>query len=385
MEKREVYLDNAATTQPYREVVETVSSMMTSTYGNPSSVHAKGTHAKISIDASKDVVGYAIKAKFPHEQIIFTSGGTESDNLAIIGTALAYKRLYGKNHIITSSIEHHAVLNAFRYLEEQHGFDVTILPVGNYGMVSPSDLFNACTFQTSLVSIMMVNNEIGTIQPIKQLAEIAHKHHAVFHTDAVQAIGWLSIDVDDLDVDMLSMSAHKFHGPKGIGALYVRNKSYLPDAIMFGGHQQWGIRPGTESVYDIAGMSVAINKACNNIEEKVLRTQNIRSTFIKYLLAKVPNIHVNCATSVLSPNIISVAIPGIDAETLIMYLNNHGVCVSAGSACDSRWVNTSHVLNSIGLASELAASTIRISLSEDTKLEDMFYAADIISEAISLL
>ena len=360
-----IYMDNAATTRVSRPVVEAMLPYLTEVYGNPSSIHAFGREARKALDGAREQVAKALGAE--PQEIYFTGCGTESDNWAIHGGA--YARKAKGRHLITSAIEHHAVLHAMAQLEKE-GFEVTYLPVDSEGLVNPEDLEKAFRPDTTLVSIMMANNEIGTIQPIAELAKITKAHGALFHTDAVQAIGSIGIDVKSLGVDMLSLSGHKFHAPKGVGALYLR-KGVKINSLMQGGAQERSQRPGTENIASIVGMGVAIEKAAATIAERNAYLTPLRDRLIEGILTGIPEVRLNGhATKRLSNNA-NVSVRYIEGEALLLSLDIVGISASSGSACTSGSLDPSHVLLAIGLPHEIAHGSLRFSLSEESTMEEV--------------
>lgn len=362
-----VYMDNAATTRVSKPVLEAMLPYLTEVYGNPSSVHSFGRDARRALDHAREQVASALGAE-PRE-IYFTGCGTESDNWAIRGGAYARKSK-GK-HLITSAIEHHAVLHAMMQLEAE-GFEVTYLPVDEYGLVNPDDLEKAMRPDTTLVSIMMANNEIGTIQPIEELAKIAKAHGALFHTDAVQAIGAIEIDVHALGVDMLSLSGHKFHAPKGVGALYLK-KGVRIGTLLQGGAQERKQRPGTENIASIVGMGVAIERAAATIKERRAYLLPLRDRMIEGILASIPETRLNGHATKRLPNNVNVSVRYIEGEALLLSLDIAGIAASSGSACTSGSLDPSHVLLAIGLPHEIAHGSLRFSMSEETTPEEVEY------------
>lgn len=357
------YFDHAATTPLKKEVLEAMMPYLDKEYGNPSSSHIKGTLAKNAIENSRIKIANCINAE--SEEIYFTSGGTESDNTAIIGFARANKKK--GNHIITTKIEHKAILESCRVLEDE-GFDVTYLGVDNYGLINIKDLENAIRDNTILISVMFANNEIGTIQPIKQIAEIAHKHNIAFHTDAVQAMGNVKIDVKELDVDMLSMSSHKFYGPKGIGVLYVK-KGINFNAIINGGGQERNKRNGTENVANIVGMAKALELATDNIEIYNEKLEKLRQTFFDELNKNLVKLNGH-PTKRLKGNI-NISFSNIDGESLLLLLSEKGYCISTASACSSNSKKVFYVLKAIGLSDEEANGTVRITFGDENTVSDV--------------
>ena len=365
-----IYLDNAATTSVAPEVLQAMLPYFTECFGNPSSIHSTGRDAHKAVDVARRQVAAAIGAE-PRE-IYFTAGGSESDNWAIKGTAFA-KQSKG-NHIITTQIEHHAVLHTCKWLEK-HGFTVTYLPVDGDGRVNPADVEAAITDKTILISIMMANNEIGTIQPIKEISQIARAHKIAFHTDAVQAVGAIPVDVNDLGVDMLSMSGHKFHGPKGIGVLYVR-KGVKLDVFMAGGAQERGQRAGTENLAGIVGIGKAIEMATANLPEYMARVSAMRDRLLDGIVERIPDVRINGGREGRLPNNANVSIRYIEGEALLLRLDMKGIAGSSGSACTSGSLDPSHVLLAIGLPHEIAHGSLRLSLGTDTTDADIDYVLD---------
>ena len=355
-----IYLDNAATTAVSPEVLEAMLPYFTQCFGNPSSIHSTGRDARRVVDAARRQVAAAIGAQ--PQEIYFTAGGSESDNWAIKGTAFA-KKSRG-NHIITSAIEHHPVLHTCAWLEKQ-GFEVTYLPVDEFGRVRVEDVEKAITDKTILITIMAANNEIGTIQPIAEIGKLAHDKGILFHTDAVQAIGAMPIDVNAMHIDMLSMSGHKFHGPKGIGALYIR-KGVKIDQYLHGGAQERGQRAGTENLAGIVGMGKAIEIATQHLEENAARLTVLRDKLIDGILAEIPDVRLNGHRTQRLPNNVNVSVRYVEGEALLLRLDLAGIAGSSGSACTSGSLDPSHVLLAIGLPHEIAHGSLRLSLGTDT-------------------
>ena len=374
-----IYMDNAATTKVSQPVVEAMLPYMTEIYGNPSSIHSFGRDARKALDRAREQVAKALGAD--PQEIYFTGCGTESDNWAIRGGAYA-KKPKGK-HLITSAIEHHAVLHTMAQLEVE-GFEVTYLPVDADGLVNPEDLEKAFRPDTTLVSIMMANNEIGTIQPIEELAKIAKAHGALFHTDAVQAIGSVPIDVKKLGVDMLSLSGHKFHAPKGVGALYLK-KGVRINPLMQGGAQERKQRPGTENIPYIVGMGVAIERAAATIEQRNAYLIPLRDRLISGLLANIPEVRLNGHAVKRLPNNANVSVRYIEGEALLLSLDLVGIAASSGSACTSGSLDPSHVLLAIGLPHEIAHGSLRFSLSEDNTAEEVEYVITELTKIVERL
>lgn len=375
----QVYADNAATTKLSKTALDAMMPYLTETFGNASSLYSIGQEAHHGVEAARETVANVLNAK--PEEIYFTSGGSEADNWAIKGTAeLMAKK--GKKHIITSAFEHHAVLHTLKKLE-QYGFEVTYLPVYENGIVKPEDLENAIREDTALVTIMYANNEIGTIQPIRELGAICRKKGVWFHTDAVQAAGHLPIDVVKDNIDMLSMSAHKFHGPKGIGALYCKKGIRLPNLIE-GGAQERGRRAGTESVYAMAGMAAALKEANNHLEENMAKMTSLRNRLIDGLL-KVDLSRLNGDREQRLPGNVNISFEGVEGESLLLYLDMQGISASSGSACTSGSLDPSHVLLAIGLKHEVAHGSLRLSLCESNTEAEIDYIIECVPPIIERL
>lgn len=367
MEKRFVYADNAATTPVTPAVLEAMTPWLMENYGNPSSIYSIGRAARTAVEKARRQVATALNAE-PGE-IYFTSCGTEADNWALKGSMRRWAAK-GKKHLITAAFEHHAILHSAKALEKE-GFEVTYLPVTPEGLVDPAELEKAIREDTALVSIMLANNEIGTVQPIAELAAIAHAHGAWFHTDAVQAVGHIPVDVKALGVDMLSLSGHKFHAPKGVGALYVK-KGILPNIFMDGGAQEKGRRAGTENLASIVGLGEAITVATASLEENMARITAMRDRLINSLL-QLPRTRLNGSREHRLPGNLNISFEGIEGESLLLRLDMAGICASSGSACTSGSLDPSHVLMAIGLKHEVAHGSLRLSLSELTTEEDIDY------------
>ena len=378
----EVYLDNSATTKCYDSVKDVVQKVMCEDYGNPSSMHKKGVDAEKYIKDSKEIFAKILKVQ--EKEIFFTSGGTESDNLALIGAARANHRA-GK-HLITSCVEHPAILNTMQYLEEEEGFRVTYLPVDETGRISLEALKEALCEDTILVSVMYVNNEIGAVQPIEEAVNIVKKYNKniLFHVDAVQGFGKYHIYPKRMGIDMLSVSGHKIHGPKGTGVLYINEKVKIKP-IIFGGEQQKNIRSGTENVPGIAGIGIAAREVYKNFDEKINRMRELKQYFIEGI-QKIENTTIHGLTGEESaPHIISVGVAGIRSEVLLHTLEGKGIYVSSGSACASNHPAISGVLKSIGSKKEFLDSTIRFSFSEFTTKEEIDYTLDTLYNCIPML
>ncbi|HWR25320.1 MAG TPA: cysteine desulfurase NifS [Methanosarcina sp.] len=379
-EKRFVYMDHAATTFIKPEVIEAMLPFLKKHFGNPSSLYSIGREGKEAVETSREQLAKALGAN--PEEIYFTSGGTESDNWAVKGTAFARKKK-GK-HIITTSIEHHAVLYPCEYLETQ-GFDVTYLPVDKYGLVNPENLEAALRKDTILISIMYANNEIGTVEPILEVGEIAKEHAIPFHTDAVQAIGKIPLDMKHThrNVDMLSLSSHKFYGPKGIGAFYLREGTDI-DTFMHGGGQEQGKRAGTENVAGIVGMGKAIEIANANIEEHNKRMIELRDHLLASVL-DIPRSRLNGHPEKRLPDNLNFSFEYIEGESLLLMLDQMGICCSTGSACSSGSNEPSHVLRAIGLLPEIAQGSLRLTLGDENSDEDVDYVLKTLSETVEKL
>jgi cysteine desulfurase len=379
-EKRFVYMDHAATTFTKPEVIEAMLPFLKKHFGNPSSLYSIGREGKEAVETAREQLAKALGAN--PEEIYFTSGGTESDNWAVRGTAFARKKK-GK-HIITTSIEHHAVLYPCEYLETQ-GFDVTYLPVDKYGLVNPDNLEAALRKDTILISIMYANNEIGTIEPILEIGEIAKEHDIPFHTDAVQAIGKIPLDMKNThkNVDMLSLSSHKFYGPKGIGAFYLREGTDI-DTFMHGGGQERGKRAGTENVAGIVGMGKAIEIANANIEEHNKRMIELRDRLLAGVL-EIPRSRLNGHPEKRLPDNLNFSLEYIEGESLLLMLDQMGICCSTGSACSSGSNEPSHVLRAIGLPPEIAQGSLRLTLGDENSDEDVDYVLKTLSEIVEKL
>ncbi len=360
-----IYMDNAATTAICPEALAAMLPCFGEHFGNASSIHGAGRDARKVLEDARRTVADVLGAK-PAE-IYFTSGGSESDNWAIKGAAFANRKK--GNHIITSQIEHHAVLHTCQWLEKQ-GFEVTYLPVDEYGLVNPRDVEAAITDKTILISIMAANNEIGTIEPIPEIGQIAHEHKIIFHCDAVQAVGAISVNVDAWHVDMLSLSGHKFHGPKGVGALYIRTGTKV-DQFLHGGAQERGRRATTENVPGIVGMAAALAKAAANLEENGVRLTYLRDKLIKGILDAVPYARLNGHSLKRLPGNVNVSIQYIEGEALLLRLDLAGIAASSGSACTSGSLDPSHVLLAIGLPHEVAHGSLRLSLTDSNTEEEV--------------
>ena len=379
MEKRFIYADNAATTAVSEEVLQAMLPQFRIAFGNASSIYKHGRDAQHDVEDARAKVAKAIGAE-PRE-IFFTSCGSESDNWAIKGIAENLAKR-GKKHIVTSVFEHHAVLHTCEYLEKK-GFEVTYVPVSDKGLIDPEDVRNAIRDDTALVTIMYANNEIGTIQPIEEIAAICKEKKVIFHTDAVQALGHVDIDVKKQGIDMLSLSGHKIHAQKGIGALYVRKGIVLPNLI-HGGAQERNKRAGTENVPAIVGLGVAIETATKNIAERNAVIVPRRNRLIDGIL-KIPYTRLNGDRDKRLPGNLNISIEGIEGESLLLMLDQYGICASSGSACTSGSLDPSHVLLAIGLKHEVAHGSLRLSIEENVTDEDVDYILEVIPKIVERL
>jgi cysteine desulfurase len=374
-----IYMDNAATTAVKEEVLEAMIPYFVEGYGNPSSIYSLGSKSKVAVEKARDQVAQVLNAK--SREIFFTAGGSESDNWAIKG--IAYNNKNKGKHIITSKIEHHAVLHACEYLERD-GFEVTYLDVDEYGMVDLDQLRNSIKDSTILISIMFANNEIGSIQPIKEIGEIAKENKVLFHTDAVQAIGNIKIDVDELNIDLLSMSAHKFNGPKGIGALYIRKGTKI-DPLIIGGGQERAKRAGTENVPAIVGMGKALELAYENLDEHREKLTELRDYLIEKIEKNIDYIRLNGHRTKRLPGNVNFSFRFIEGESLLLSLDMVGIAGSSGSACTSGSLDPSHVMLAIGLSHEVAHGSLRLSLSEANTKEEIDYVVDNLVQIVQRL
>ncbi len=379
MEKRFIYADNAATTKVSKPVLDAMMPYFTEHYGNASSIYELGRNAKRALETARETVANTIGAEA--SEIYFTSCGSESDNWAIrsVCERLAAK---GKKHIITSVFEHHAVLHTCQALEKQ-GFEVTYLPVYENGIVKAEDVKNAIREDTALVTIMYANNEIGTIQPIEEIADVCHEKGVIFHTDAVQAVGHVKIDVKAQGIDMLSISGHKIHAQKGVGALYVK-KGIPMTNLIFGGAQERNKRGGTENLPAIIGFAKAMEIANTNIEERADKTAILRDKLIDGIL-KLPRTRLNGDREKRLPGTVNISIEGIEGESLLLMLDMNGICASSGSACTSGSLDPSHVLLSLGLKHEVAHGSMRLSIDEETTDEDVEYILEVVPKVVERL
>ncbi|MFP4457016.1 MAG: cysteine desulfurase NifS [Clostridia bacterium] len=376
---KKVYLDHSATTPIREEVLQTMVPYLSNVYGNASSVHTWGQEARIAVEEARESIANLIGAT--SSEIYFTSGGTEADNIALFGTVRA-KEKKGK-HIITSVIEHHAVLDAAHELETR-GYDVTYIPVDKEGIISVDDVASAIREDTVLISIMLANNEIGTIQPIKEISKLTKDKGIILHTDAVQAAGSMKLDVNDLGVDMMTISAHKFYGPKGVGALYVR-KGPRPKPLFYGGMQEKKIRPGTESVANIVGMQKALELAVSEMEETNERIKYLRNKLINEVEKNISEVVLNGHREKRLANNANISFLYIEGEALILSLDAKGVAVSSGSACTSGSLDPSHVLMSMGMDHQQAHGSLRMTLGRSTTEEDIDYVLEVLPEIVDRL
>ena len=367
---RKVYLDHAATTPLHPEVLSLMYEFMRDTFGNPSSVHSFGREAKKFVQEARQKVADIIGAQL--EEIYFTSGGTEADNIAIIGTAMARRK--NGNHVITSAIEHHAVLDTCKFLAK-NGFEVTFLPVDKFGMVDPDDVAKAIRKETTLVTIMHANNEIGTIQPISEISKLTREAGVALHTDAVQTLAKIPVDVNDLGVEMLSLSAHKIYGPKGIGALYLRKGTRL-QPIMYGGGQERKLRSGTENTPGIVGFGKAAEVGARELEQESSRIKGLRDKLLQRVLDEIPSVTLNGHPERRLPNNANVSIAYVEGESLVLSLDLEGIAASSGSACSSGSLKPSHVLQALGLPHELMHGSLRMTLGRDNNEEDIDYVIE---------
>ncbi len=377
--KKMIYLDNAATTRTAPEVVEAMLPYFSELYGNASTVYEFGAKSKEAVTKARETIANAIGAK--DNEIYFTAGGSESDNWALKATAEAYKDK-GK-HIITSKIEHHAILHTCEWLEK-NGFEVTYLDVDEFGVVKLDELKKAIRPDTILISIMFANNEIGTIEPVAEIGKIAREHGILFHTDAVQAFGQLPINVDELNIDMLSSSGHKLNGPKGIGFLYIR-KGVKIRSFLHGGAQERKRRAGTENVPGIVGFGKAVELALATMEDRTAKERELRDHLMERVLKEIPFTRVNGDRKNRLPNNVNLCFQFVEGESLLIMLDMKGICGSSGSACTSGSLDPSHVLLAIGLPHEIAHGSLRLTLGAETTLEDIDYTVDAIKEIVTQL
>lgn len=376
---RFVYADNAATTKMDKDVLKIMIKSLEEDYGNPSSIYKKGRDAKVLIEKARKQVAVAIGAK--ESEIIFTSGGSEGDNYAISGVARS-RQQKGK-HIISSKIEHHAVLHTLNALEKE-GFEVTYLDVDENGIIDLEQLKNSIREDTILITIMFANNEIGTIQPISEIGKIARENKITFHTDAVQAVGHIPIDVNSMNIDLLSLSAHKFGGPKGVGAIYIKSGTRINNFI-YGGAQERGKRAGTENTASIIAMGAAIEKITANMEENTKKVAVMRDKLIDTILKEIPYTRLNGDREKRLPGNVNISFRFIEGESLLLMLDLHGICASSGSACTSGSLDPSHVLLAIGLPHEIAHGSLRLTLNHENTMEDVDYILEVLPQIVEKL
>lgn len=376
---RQVYLDYSATTPVKKEVLDAMLPYFTENYGNPSSLYAIAAEPRQALANARKQVADLIGAA--EKEITFTSCGTEADNWAVMGTADALRSK--GNHIITTKIEHHAMLHSCEFLEKR-GYEVTYLDVDEEGLVSPAELEDAITDKTILISIMFVNNEVGTIEPIKELAAVAKKHNILFHTDAVQALGNVPIDVKELGVDMMSLSAHKIYGPKGIGALYIR-KGVRISNYMHGGAQENKKRAGTENTAGIVGFGKAAELARVHLEEHIRHTSSLRDYLIQQVQEQIEHVYVNGSRKRRHPGNANLTFEFIEGEAMLLYLDMNGIAVSTGSACSSASLTPSHVLSAMGIPVERIHGTLRLTVGDMTTKEDIDYVVSTLKNVVNKL
>lgn len=377
LEKKVIYMDNAATTRTRQEVVDEMLKYFTILYGNPSSVYEFAGKSHKAVEDSRNLIADTLNANT--DEIYFTSGGTESDNWALRATAKSYKNK-GK-HIITSKIEHPAILNTAKNLEDL-GFKISYIDVDEYGMIKLQRLKEEISDETILISVMMANNEVGTIEPVKEIGRIAREKDIVFHTDAVQYYGQMPIDVKELNIDLLSASAHKFHGPKGIGFLYINERLKIVPFI-FGGGQEKGLRAGTQNVPSIVGMAKAASLAHKEMDSRNTKEIKLRNYFINRVLREIPYVRLNGARNMRLPGNTNFSFQFVTASELLAMLDMEGICASSGSACSSKDSAPSHVLTSMGLPEELAYSSLRFTISSETTKEDIDFVVENLKKMIA--
>ncbi len=376
---RRIYLDHAATTPTHTEVVKAMLPYFTNAFGNPSSIYSYGQEAKGAVEEARTKVAELVGAR--SEEIIFTSGGTEADNFALKG--VAYANEHKGNHIITTSIEHHAVLEVCKFLERR-GFKITRLPVDEYGLVDPDDVKRAITDKTILVSIIHANNEVGTIEPVAEIGKIARAAGVYFHTDAVQTVGHIPVNMDELKVDLLSISGHKFYGPKGVGALYIRKGTKLV-SFMHGGAQEMRRRAGTENVSAIVGLGKAVELAGREMSKETERLACLRDKLIRGLGENIDHIRLNGHPSKRLPNNVNVSVDFVEGESMLLNLDLEGICASTGSACSSASLEPSHVLLALGVPPEQAHGSLRFTLGRENTEEDVERVIEVLPEIVAKL
>jgi len=379
----DIYLDHAATTPLDPAVLEAMMPYLTTRFGNPSSIYAAGRDARAGLDWARASIAKILNCQA--REIVFTSGATEADNLAVKGVAWKHRLQHPDRpgHIVTTAFEHHAVLHSVEYLEK-FGFEATYVRPGPDGIVRVEDIAEAIRDDTILISVMYANNEIGTIQPIAEIGKLARERGIPFHTDAVQAAGWLPLDVQALNVDLMSLSAHKFYGPKGVGLLYVRRQT----PILWqqsGGAQENNHRAGTENVAGIYGMAVALQRAVQEQEARTAHVQALRDRLIDALLTRIPGTRLNGDRELRLPNNVNVSFEGVEGETVLLNLDMHGIAASSGSACTTGSTEPSHVLTAIGLPPALATSSIRLTLGKDNTAEEIDRAVEVLADTVARL
>jgi cysteine desulfurase len=378
---RRVYLDYSATTPVKEEVLKEMIPYFTENFGNPSSLYTIGLEAKAAVEKARGQVAKLINAN--DNEVYFTGCGSEADNWTLFGVANAMKAKGKGNHIITSRIEHHAILHSCQFLEK-NGFEVTYLDCEKDGTITPESLEAAIREDTILVSVMFVNNEIGTVEPVAKLAEVAHKHGIIFHTDAVQALGNVHIDVKALGIDMMSMSGHKIYGPKGVGALYMRKGIRIPN-YLHGGAQEMGKRAGTENLAGIVGFGKAAELAMNNLDKHIAHCSELRNYLIEQIKKNIPDVVVNGNMEHRHPGNANVTFEYIEGESILLLLDHFGIAVSTGSACSSKSLEPSHVLTAIGVPDEMIHGTIRFTVGDFTTKDDIDYVIDCLVKVVSRL
>ncbi len=377
---RRIYFDHSATTPVDKEVAALALEYMTDKFGNASSIHSFGREARKAVDEARRQLASLLGAET--NEIFFTSGGTEADNLAIKGVAFANRKK--GNHIITSAIEHHAILHTCEYLEKYHGFKITYLPVDEYGMIRMEDLRAAITDQTILITIMFANNEVGTVQPVKEIGKLAREKGIYFHTDAVQAVGNYPIDVKDMNIDLLSLSGHKFHAPKGVGALYIRRGVRI-EAVQHGGGHERNMRAGTENVPGIVGLGKAAELAQRDMTKKMAYLTGLRDRIISEVMAKIPHVKLNGHPTERLPGNANFSFLFVEGESLLLNLDLKGIGASSGSACTSGSLDPSHVLLAMGLTHEVAHGSLRITLGKDNTEAEVEYLLEVLPEILERL
>jgi cysteine desulfurase len=376
-----IYLDHNATTAVDPAVLDAMLPYFSAEFGNASSIHTPGQRARAAVETAREQVAALVNAR--PQEIIFTSGGTESDNHAISGVAQALLPVHPDTHIITTTIEHEAVLNACQALETQ-GVAATYLPVNREGLINLDDLRRALRPETTLITVMHANNELGTIQPLAEIGRIAADADVYFHTDAVQSAGKIPVDVKALQLDLLSISGHKFYAPKGVGALFIKSGTRLRQ-LLYGGHHQRGFRPGTENVAGIVGLGKAAELARVALKEDAARTSRLRDTLEQGILARVPDSRVNAAAALRTPNTTNIFFPGLEGEALVIALDLKGLACSTGAACSSGAIEPSHVLTAIGLPAADARASIRFSLGRHTTESEINAALELVPAAVAQL